>query len=165
MTHRRDTVPGRPAHRRMENRTMDDDHRRERARRTVRTALERVLAHDMAGFAALWAPDGTMIFPFAAPGSTERLDGRAAVAAYVEGYPLRPAALTEQTWHDTGDPDTVVLEFAMAGTVPATGKGYALRYVAIVTVGDEGITSYRDYWSPAHAVDVLGVPGLAEVSA
>jgi len=141
---------------------MDDTQRRARARRTIETALERVLAHDMAGFADLWAPEGTMSFPFAAPGSPERLEGRAAVAAYVAGYNdlLLPSALTEQTWHDTGDPDTVVLEFAMEGTAAATGSAYSLRYVSVVTVGDDGITAYRDYWSPAHAAGVIGAPGL-----
>lgn len=116
----------------------------------------------MAGFAALWAPDGTMSFPFAAPGLPELLDGREAVADYVAGYHdvLLPGALAEQTWHDAGDPDTVVLEFAMSGTVVATGSSYTLRYVSVITVGDDGITGYRDCWSPAHAADVLGAPGL-----
>lgn len=141
--------------------------RRARAHRTVDGALDRILAHDMPGFAALWAPDGTMTFPFAQPGTTERLDGRDAVADYVSGYNdlLLPRAVTEQVRHETTDPDTLVVEFTLAGTVTSTGKEYAMPYVAVITVGDRGITAYRDHWSPAAAQDVLGSPGLAEVPA
>lgn len=146
---------------------MDDTQRRARANTTIDAALDRVLAHDMAGFAALWAPDGTMSFPFAAPGTTEHLAGRDAVTAYLSGYNdlLLPGEIVEQTRHDTADPDTVVLEFAMAGTVTPTGRPYTLRYVCVITVGDEGITAYRDYWSPAAAAELIGVSGLPEVSA
>lgn len=77
-------------------------------------ALDRILAHDVAGFAAPWAPDGTMTLPFAAPGS--------------------PRA------------------------------EYTLRYVAVVTVGPEGITGHRDCWSPLEVQQVFGRTGLAEAA-
>ena len=146
---------------------MDDTQRRARANTTIDAALDRVLAHDMAGFAALWAPDGTMTFPVAAAGTTEHVAGRDAVTTYLSGYNdlLLPSELVEQTRHDTADPDTVVLEFAMAGTVTATGLPYTLRYICVITVGDEGITAYRDYWSPAAAAELIGAPGLQDASA
>ncbi|ALE85704.1 nuclear transport factor 2 family protein [Pseudonocardia sp. HH130629-09] len=145
---------------------MDDDARRRRAHAAVDAVLDRVLAHDMAGFAALWAPDGTMTFPFVAPGSPRALAGRDAVAAYVAGYNelLLPAAVTDEVRHTTGDPDTLVVEFAVRGTVVATGTDYTLRYVAVVTVGPDGITGYRDHWSPLEAQQVLGRTGLVEAA-
>ncbi|OZM80770.1 hypothetical protein CFP66_18655 [Pseudonocardia sp. MH-G8] len=146
---------------------MDATQRRARAHQVIDSALELVLAHDMAGFAALWATEGSMTFPFAAPGAPERLDGRAAVAAYLAGYNdlLLPTEIVEQTRHETADPDTIVLEFALAGTVAATGRPYTLRYVSVITVDEKGITAYRDYWSPAAAADLLGTPGLPALSA
>ncbi|WP_224388782.1 nuclear transport factor 2 family protein [Pseudonocardia sp. ICBG1293] len=143
-----------------------DDTRRQRAHATVDAALDRILAHDMAGLAALWAPDGTMTFPFAAPGSPRALAGRDAVAAYGAGYNdlLLPAAVVDEVRHTTGDPDTLVVEFAVRGTVVASGADYTLRYVAVVTVGPEGITAYRDYWSPLEIQQVLGRTGLAETT-
>ena len=137
---------------------MDHDDRRRRAHATFDRALDLLLTHDMAGFAALWAPAGTMEFPFAAPGAPARLDGRDEVAAYLAGYTdlVRPRAVVEQTRHDTADPDTIVVEFAVAGTATASGAEYVLRYVAVVTVGAEGITAYRDHWSPAAAQEIVG---------
>jgi uncharacterized protein len=38
----------------------------------VDRALDRLLAHDMAGFANLWAEDGVLEFPFASPGYPAR---------------------------------------------------------------------------------------------
>lgn len=121
-----------------------------RAHATVDRLLEAVLSHDMAAFAAEWAPDGTMDFPFAPTGAVTHLDGRDAVAAYLEGYndAVRPWRVTSEQRHDTADPDTLVVEFAVAGDVAATGEPYEMRYVAVITVGDAGIVSYRDYWPP-----------------
>lgn len=143
---------------------MNEQERRRRAHRTVDALLDRVLAHDMAGFAALWAPDGTMEFPFATAGSPARLDGREAVADYVAGYNeiVLPREVVSEKRHETADPDTLVVEFALGGRVVATGADYRLDYVAVITVGEAGVVSYRDYWSPAAVQDVLGRQNLAE---
>ncbi|MBN9736323.1 MULTISPECIES: nuclear transport factor 2 family protein [unclassified Pseudonocardia] len=143
---------------------MDEQDRRERAHRAMDAALDRILDHDMAGFAALWAPGGTMDFPFAAAGSPSHLDGRDAVARYVDGYNdlLLPGSVVAQTRHETTDPDTLVVEFTVEGRIVASGEPYTIGYVAVVTVGPEGITGYRDYWSPLAVQDTLGRTGLAE---
>lgn len=143
---------------------MNEQESRQRAHRTVDALLSRILAHDMAGFAALWAPDGTMDFPFATAESPAHLEGRGAVAAYVAEYNriVLPRAVVSETRHDTGDPDTLVVEFTVDGTVVATGPDYRLDYVAVIMVGDTGVVSYRDYWNPLAVQDVLGRPSLAE---
>lgn len=117
---------------------------------TMDRLLAAVLAHDMAAFAREWAPDGTMDFPFAPPGGVSHLEGRDAVAAYLDGYTdaVLPRRVVLDLRHDTADPDTLVVEFAVTGDVAASGEPYEMRYVAVVSVGDEGITSYRDYWNP-----------------
>ncbi|MHA6617871.1 hypothetical protein [Pseudonocardia sp. DLS-67] len=59
----------------------------------VDRALELLLAHDMAGFAGLWAADGTMEFPFAPDGYPRRLDDTTwtplATAGVVQDPPRR----------------------------------------------------------------------------
>lgn len=124
----------------------------------VDRALERLLAHDMAGFADLWAEDGVLEFPFASPGYPRRLEGRAAIAEYLRGYPdlLDIREIIAKTRHETTDPEVSVVEFEVAGVVVASGKPYQLGYVAVLTVRDGQIRHYRDYWSPLAAAEALG---------
>jgi ketosteroid isomerase-like protein len=124
----------------------------------VERALELLIAQDVAGFASLWADDGVLEFPFAAPGFPSRLEGRAAVAEYMSGYPdiLRIREFPSVVVHQSVDPDVVIVEFEAAGTVVATGAPYRMRYIAVITVRDGEIASYRDYWSPAAAAEVVG---------
>ncbi|GGP53844.1 nuclear transport factor 2 family protein [Saccharothrix coeruleofusca] len=124
----------------------------------VDQALELVLAHDMSGFADLWAADGVLEFPFAPAGAPQRLEGREAVREYLRDYndTVDPREITSRTTHTTTDPDTVVVELEIAGVVVGTGKPYRMRYVAVITARDGRIASYRDYWSPQAAAEALG---------
>lgn len=127
-------------------------------RELVDHALGLLLAKDMAAFAKLWALDGIMEFPFAAPGYPARLDGRAAVEEYLSGYPdiLDIREFPEKTVHQTLDPEVVIAEFEAAGIVVATGQPYRMRYIAVITVRDGEIRRYRDYWSPLAAAEAMG---------
>ncbi|OZE39987.1 MULTISPECIES: nuclear transport factor 2 family protein [unclassified Rhodococcus (in: high G+C Gram-positive bacteria)] len=124
----------------------------------VHTALQHLLAHDMTAFADLWAVDGVIVFPFAAPGYPRRVEGRAAIHEYMRGYPeiLDIRNITSPTIHETADAEVVVVEFEAAGVVPSTGKPYELAYIAVITVRDGEITKYKDYWSPLAAAEALG---------
>ena len=123
------------------------------ARELVDEALRLVLAHDMAGFADLWAVDGVLEFPFATPDRPHRLVGRRAVHDYVRDYTdhVAPEAVTALTAHLTTDPEVVVAEFEIEGRLVPTGAGYRMGYIAVVTARDGEIIRYRDYWSPAAA--------------
>ena len=127
-------------------------------RELVEHALELLLAKDMAAFAGLWAEDGILEFPFAAAGYPPRLDGRAAVADYLRGYPdvLDVREIPAKMLHQTDDPDVVIAEFEAAGIVVATGQPYTMRYIAVITVRDGEIARYRDYWSPLAATEAMG---------
>jgi uncharacterized protein len=120
------------------------------ARELLDEALRLLLAKDMAGFADLWATDGTMEFPFAPPGWPTRLDGRAAVHEYLRGYPdvYDIKAVTVHTAHETTDPEVIVVEFTVDGVLVQTGEPYQRRYITVLTVRDGHIADYRDYWSP-----------------
>jgi ketosteroid isomerase-like protein len=110
---------------------------------------ERLLMHDMDGYAEIWAPNGTMEFPFA-PSGWPQLRGREEVRAYARDR-FGEVDITTILWqarHETGDPDVLVVEWEAAGTVLRTGRPYRARYVSVVKVGGEGIVDFRDYWSP-----------------
>ncbi|MEU3144657.1 MULTISPECIES: nuclear transport factor 2 family protein [unclassified Streptomyces] len=115
-----------------------------------RRAVEHLLAHDMAAFTALYADDAVMEFPFAPPGRPQRLDGRAAVEAYLDGCTdmVDIQRVHDVTVHETADPEVIVAEMAASGRVVATGAPYTARYVAVLTVVDGRIRHYRDYWNP-----------------
>ncbi|TQM46051.1 nuclear transport factor 2 family protein [Pseudonocardia cypriaca] len=131
----------------------------------VDRAMDLLLAHDMAGFAGLWAVDGTIEFPFAPAGYPQRLEGRAAVAEYLRDYTdhVDLRAITSRTVHQTVDPDVVVVEFEVDGTAVRTGRPYRMRYISVITVRDGEITGYRDYWSPVAAAEALG--GVEDLTA
>lgn len=125
-------------------------------RELVEHALDLLLAKDMTAFADLWAVDGVMEFPFAAPDYLSRLDGRAAVQEYLRGYPdiLDIREFPETTLHQTQDPEVVIAEFEASGIVVATGEPYRMRYIAVITIRDGEIQRYRDYWSPLAAAEI-----------
>lgn len=143
--------------------TESDDTRRQRVRQTFDRAVELLLRHDMAGFARLWAPDGTMDFPFAVGGQATHLAGRDAVLDYLRGYTamvdVRSVAISHI--HTTGDPDTLVVEWEASGIVVATAREYRMPYLAVITVGPAGISRYRDYWNLAVAGDAFAAADLA----
>ncbi|WP_193047553.1 nuclear transport factor 2 family protein [Mycolicibacterium baixiangningiae] len=143
---------------------LDDGARRRRTHQTIDRLQETLLAHDMSAFADQWAPDGTLSFPFAPPGWPE-LRGREEVRGYLADYTdnVDVRAITRMTRHDSTDPDTVILEWAVTGVAVKTGKPYEIAYVAVITVGPDGILTYRDYWNPLVAGAALG--GIDELFA
>jgi ketosteroid isomerase-like protein len=135
---------------------------------TVHETVDRLqaalLAHDMQAFADEWAPHGTMTFPFAPagwPSLTSRDDVRAYLSGYTETLDVR--GIRHQTCHAGADSRTVVVEWGVTGVVVATGQPYDLDYICVITVGDQGIESYRDYWNPLAIADAMG--GSADMAA
>ncbi|KAA0081733.1 nuclear transport factor 2 family protein [Mycolicibacterium sp. P9-64] len=124
----------------------------------VSHAFGLLLAQDVAAFAGLWAEDGVLEFPFAAPGYPALVEGRAAIAEYMRGYPdiLKIEEIPQPVVHQSVDPEVVIVEFEASGTVVATGAPYRMRYIAVITVRDGEIQRYRDYWSPLAAAEAMG---------
>ncbi|MEC3981207.1 nuclear transport factor 2 family protein [Amycolatopsis sp. H20-H5] len=124
----------------------------------VTRAMEFLLAHDMAGFAGLWATGGTIEFPFAQPGYPQRIEGRDAVRAYLRDYTdhVDVRAITSKLVHETTEPGVVIVEFEVDGVTVATGRPYVMRYISVITVRDGEIHGYRDYWSPLAAAEAMG---------
>ncbi|GAA4988408.1 nuclear transport factor 2 family protein [Kineococcus glutinatus] len=120
-------------------------------------SLRLLLAKDMEAYTALWAEDGVFELPFAPPGQPSRIQGRAALRAHLAGYTdlLDIREICDVVLHEGGDRDRVVVEFAASGVVVATQRPYRMSYIAVIATCEGSIESYRDYWSPAAAADVL----------
>lgn len=115
-----------------------------------RHSLRLLLDKDIPAWVALWAEDGLMEFPFAPEGRPRRLEGKEAIAAYMRPYPdhIDLHDFPDLRIHQTTDPETIVVEMRGVGRVVGTGAPYDMTCIAVVTVRDGRITSYRDYWNP-----------------
>jgi uncharacterized protein len=111
-------------------------------------------------FFDLLAEDVVFEYVITVPGYPRRVAGRAAVAELYRPY--GNALILERCFdlavhHDPAQ-GTVVLEYASAGRVVATGAPYANRYVSVVTLRDREVVHWRDYLDPLAVFDALGWP-------
>jgi uncharacterized protein len=132
-----------------------------------RTALEtwhekqrRVEEFDLAGEAAMFAPDGVMEFPFAPEGMPRRLVGREQIA-HALGAAAEQAKAAGIRWvghratfHQSTDPEVIVVELMADGESP-NGR-YEIPYLQILRIRDGEILLFRDYWTFASVGPLLG---------
>ncbi|WP_433190600.1 nuclear transport factor 2 family protein [Actinoallomurus sp. CA-150999] len=120
-----------------------------------RHSLRLLLEKNVPGWVDLWAEDGVMEFPFAPQGWPGRLEGKEAIAAYMRGYPdhIDLHDFPDVRIHQTTDPETIVVEMRGVGRLVETGRPFDMTYIAVVTVQDGRIVSYRDYWNPLAVVE------------
>ncbi|MFD3441032.1 nuclear transport factor 2 family protein [Streptomyces sp. NPDC058685] len=115
-----------------------------------RHGLKLLLDKDIPAWVDLWDEAGVLEFPFAPDGWPQRLEGKAAVADYMRGYPdhidLHDFPYVEI--HRTVAPETIVVEMRGVGRLVETGSPFDMSYIAVVTVENGLITRYRDYWNP-----------------
>lgn len=135
----------------------EDERARAHTDRVIDALLDSLRRNDMTAFADQWAPAGSMEFPFAPPGYPV-LRSRDDVRNYLKDYSatLRIDTVTERRRHHTLDPFTVVLEFSAEGVAVQSDSPYRMDYVAVLTVGPDGVQHYRDYWNPLAATAALG---------
>ena len=94
------------------------------------------------------------------PGYPRQVQGRAAVAELYRPY--GDALILDRCYdlavhHDPAQ-GTVVLEYASAGKVVATGAPYSNRYISVLTLRDREVVHWRDYLDPLAVFDALGWP-------
>ncbi|MFB7666366.1 nuclear transport factor 2 family protein [Kitasatospora sp. NPDC056138] len=115
-----------------------------------RHGLHLLLEKDIAAWVDLWDEKGVLEFPFAPEGWPKRLEGRAAVSDYMSHYPdhVDLHDFPDVEIHQTTVPETIVVEMRGVGRLVETDRPFDMTYIAVVTVEDGHITSYRDYWNP-----------------
>ncbi|MGW9071859.1 nuclear transport factor 2 family protein [Streptomyces yangpuensis] len=123
-----------------------------------RHGLRLLLEKDIPAWVDLWDARGVLEFPFAPAGWPARLEGKAAVGAYMRDYPdhIDLHDFPDVTIHQTTVPETIVVEMRGVGRLVKTDTPYDMTYIAVVTVENGLITSYRDYWNPL-AASLTGV--------
>jgi ketosteroid isomerase-like protein len=129
-------------------------------REVLDRAFTAAVQHGPAAFADLFAVDGTLEYPFAPNGIPRRLRGREQVRAHLAGRQsatlLRFQAHRATAVYQTDDPDVIVAELELRGTVVATGRPVVLPSIAVLRVCNGEIVSYRDYYHPLAPAEATG---------
>ncbi len=122
-----------------------------------RGAAIRQAADDMRG---LYAADAIHEFPFTPPGVPSRLTGRDEIVGWIatgwRTLPLRYERYRTIASHDTGDPQTIIVEQEALGRNTSSGRAFALPNIVVLTVRDGQIAHLRDYVDVLAAADAAG---------
>ena len=106
---------------------------------------------DTDGFAGLFAPDGVIELPFAAPDMPSRLEGQQAIREFsrrMAASPLRIDDLESLAVYQTDDPEIIIVELVTYGTLTGTGRTLAGTSIQVFQIRDGKIILFRDYFNP-----------------
>lgn len=132
------------------------------AREVAELARQRLADADMSGFTDLFAEDALFEYPFGYPGAPDELRGRETIRAHLVESRRDLRSLIEidefaTVVHDTVDPDVVIVESEVVGTIRSTGQAFRFPSgVGVITVRDGLITRYRDYTNMLGAAAATG---------
>lgn len=121
---------------------------------TSRETIERLLSLTAGGptpeMADVYAVDAVFELPFLPPGAEQPEVGREAFRAHLlEGARIqRFDSVDNVRIHETADPEVVISEYRINGTVLATGKRFDLAIINVSRVCDGLIVSTRSYSNP-----------------
>ena len=131
-----------------------------RSPREIAEQVRRMVAGEGVDFASLFAPDGVLSYPFAAPGQPAELRGREAIRAWFgqrrssrEAFEMAGVSAVVR---QTDDPEVVVTEITHHGWSTASGAPYELRALGVIRVRDGEIVRYDDYMNPIALAGLLG---------
>ncbi|MCA2224439.1 nuclear transport factor 2 family protein [Nonomuraea aurantiaca] len=118
---------------------------------TAREVVDRFLRASVdGGLADLYAPDVVIEIPFAPAGIPRRSQGREELRARfkaAEGV-LRWERTDNVLIHETTDPEVVIVEFDIHGSLVASGRSVVSSYIMVIRVRDGLIVHSRDYGNP-----------------
>lgn len=122
---------------------------RDRNRAVVRAFFARLEAFDIEGFAALFAPDGKQIMPFAPERFPRLLEGRAAIFEQYRGMPQNFSAMRfpDLVIQDLADPARFLATYRGEITLRAGGR-YNNTYAGLFILRDGKIAEYHEYFDP-----------------
>jgi uncharacterized protein len=114
---------------------------------------------------SLLADDAVIETPFAPPGRPRRIEGReefrALAGAGRAALPVRFEECRVTAIYDTADPEVIVVEYELAGTVTTTGHRAAAPFIGVLRVRDGQVTGWREYQDAVAIAHALGqLPAL-----
>lgn len=96
-----------------------------------------------------YADDVVIEIPFAPAGHRRRFDGKRDFLEYANprraAMPVRFDGCRTIAVHETQDPDTIVVEYELTGTVLPTNKQSSAVFIGVLTVQNGKIARWREY--------------------
>ncbi|MFD7990797.1 nuclear transport factor 2 family protein [Streptomyces mexicanus] len=119
-----------------------------------------ILDRSADGLADLYARDAVHEFPFRFPGLPAHYRGREEVRAGYKALwgasPARPEAVHEVAVHESTDPEVIVVEQTVTGTVTTTGAPFEVPGLLVLRVRDGLLVHVRDYMDGLAATGAAG---------
>ncbi|MFB9833522.1 nuclear transport factor 2 family protein [Actinoallomurus acaciae] len=127
--------------------------------REVLARLHELTVADEAGAVDLYAEDAVHEIPFAPAGAPARVEGQEALRRLMDAQGGRSPVKYQgfenvQVW-DTTDPEVIIAEYEVVGTVVSTGAGFRLSQLLILRVRDGRILLTRSYLDPGRFAELL----------
>lgn len=133
---------------------------------TSREVVEQVLRAgremDTDTFVGLFAADGYVEWPYRPAGVPGRVEGREQLREFLTAQAkglVRFDEYLNTVIHETTDPEVVIVEYDVHGTVIPTGAPLRQRIIAVIRIRDGLIVSYRDYLNPLVLAETLAAAG------
>jgi ketosteroid isomerase-like protein len=108
----------------------------------------------------LYAEDIVIELPFARPGAPRRFEGRDVFRSYSAAartaLPVRFEGFRNVVLHDTADPEVIIAEYDLAGTVTTTDRQASASFVVVLRVRDGRIVHLREYQNVLGIAAALG---------
>lgn len=108
----------------------------------------------------LCAEDIVVETPFARPGSPTRIEGREQWLSFAKAgraaLPVRFEACHDLAVHETSDPDVIVVEYELDGTVTTTGTRASAAFVGVLRVRNGQVAHWREYQNLPAIAAALG---------
>jgi ketosteroid isomerase-like protein len=78
--------------------------------------------------------------------------------------PIHFDDFTDVTFHDVLDPEVLVVEYGLRGTIAPAGKRFSFSYILVLRVHDGKIAYVRDYLNPMKMTQALSLPAFTQLS-
>jgi ketosteroid isomerase-like protein len=119
-------------------------------------ALDAITRNDVGPWASMFTEDGVMEFPYAPPGSPDRVEGRANLVTYLARFPemIKYEHISHPMFHHSGN--VLIAEFSADGKGVKTGYAFNQRYISVIEHRAGKIVRYVDYWNPLVVQKVMG---------
>jgi uncharacterized protein len=108
----------------------------------------------------LWAEDVIVETPFAPPGRPQRWQGREEFSAFAAAtraaLPVRLEEVRNVVIHQTTDPEVLVVEYELAGTVTTSGRHASASFIGVLRARNGQIVHWREYQNTLAMAEALG---------